>query len=228
MILGLAACGAAAERKQSSTTPATQAAQPCPHDVESAARAAWSKQGGQVTAGCVALRSGGRTAWVLEGEWLPVPNPDYVHSAARAVVAPDGRLLWREVDDDINLDTDVTTAGGEAIVLDLDGDGSDEAVSVNGGVDKRGIQRSALVVETVRGGALVSDEIVLEYQDSAREDPPTVCTSTHRLLDAPGGGKRIEVVSTVRNDSRDLCLAPGRHLFRWTGEALVEVPSTSR
>lgn len=224
VIAGLAgACG------PSATTPATVsgtappqapaiAAEPCPSGeaLNEAARRAWGKGAGTVTADCVALVAAGETLWFFDGTFEP-GGPDAMSIGMwSALATPGGEVRWAEGEDDLPVGAMMRTYNVDWKAADLDGDGTDEVLHV-AGYDHGGYMNSSLVIASIVGGQLTiaSEGLPLSADNSAADPDPSElesCDGSWELV-----GRQVAV--TYDGPS---CERPGRHVFSWNGTALVE------
>ena len=197
----------------------------CPEGpaLEAAARKAWSVDTAPVTPSCVALWSG-EPLWLVDG-WVDRGTSVDMFIA---LVTPGGEV--RSVESDLELPSGaIDRSGTTYAAADLDGDGRDEilleSAYSHGGYD----QSSIMAVGVGADGKLVhSTEPALSLSadnTAADPDPGTAysCDSTHRLVDRPGGGKLLEIVSSpATGTTNESCPTPGRHVYAWDGAKLVE------
>ncbi len=160
LFLAIAACSAPSKAPEAPPGNATEddtiPVTACPGDVALVALAprVWTRSTSFEHLWCVALRVGGEPRWYLAGY---ASAEDFDASPHAALVAPDGRVVWTEVDE---YDAVYVQPHGDAEAHDLDGDGSDEVVyaeTIGEGADAW----SALVVVGFDGGATEIDQVAL-------------------------------------------------------------------
>jgi hypothetical protein len=227
--LSLAACGPAADRGPTlgnqpdpSTDRAATTACPSGDALAEAARAAWGKGAGTVTADCVVMNLSGETFWLFDGFFEPEPNDDYSIGMWTALVTPTGEVRWAEGGDDFPASTMDKSASSEHEAVDLDGDGNDELVYVEGYSWGGNDDRSVVVVRVTTAGLenLPGENLPLSSDNSAADVDPSElysCEGEHRIVDAGDGRKLLEI--TYSGD----CERVGPVVWAYDGKALVEV-----
>jgi hypothetical protein len=231
-----AACGAAA------TAPPVVANDPpppvsvrevtaCPTgaELDAVAGRAFARDG-ELGVICTSLWAG-EPLWLLDG-YVDVPYDDAGEhggiTLATAVVTPAGEVTWSLIDDGYPPAVLDKKAGGEWTAIDLDGDGDDELLVIDGWMS-HGYESLSLRVYDVVGRALVASTELPMVDDNSgaveTEQEWEICRAEHRLVDDGAGGTLIEVIADPRpTKSGEGCPAPGTHRYRWDGKALVEVP----
>lgn len=201
----LAACGGSPPP----TAHPRPAPTPCPTGdaLDAAAIAAWRHGDGEVIATCAPLQVGGAPAWVIAG-FLERPTDDDAGLGAwTAVVRPTGEVLALDGDDGLPPGAIDHTTGDAWTAADLDGDGDDELIHVEG-YSHMGYSTTSLSVLRVTGAALVqvSDLIELDSDNTAaitEDDPdadrPHTCTGTWKL-EPTARGQRLVIARTGDSD----------------------------
>ena len=235
IVLGLAAfglgCGGASGRgvEHRGGAAARGDTPPCPtaDALTALARGAWELADGTVQVECAALWAEGQAWWYLDGA-VEREDPDEgwsVDMGRALVAAASGATAWREVDTGMPPATLDRSISGDFTAVDLDGDGSDELLTVSG-YSHGGHEETALHVYRVAGGAVVAaGRLPLSADNAAAvedEADMILCRGEHRLVAGPGGATRIEITATwIGAVEPDACPPEGRRVYRWTGEALV-------
>jgi len=217
-----AACGpkAAAPTTPAARGTAAPAATACPTGdaLSETASHAWNKEGGSVTAECVALRVGGETLWLIDG-WYepPEPNEDNMVGSWTALVTPAGEVRWLDGSDDLTNGMLLNTTSEGWTAVDLDGDGTEEALHVNNYNAQGWMSDTLSVFAIVDGKGVWGEALALGHDNTVAAPEPgeeEVCIANWEVI--PGTPAQIAVTWD------EGCEEPGRKLYRWNGKALVE------
>jgi hypothetical protein len=235
-ILSLAACGGAAPpapvvANDPPPTAPTRDLTACPTgaELDAVARRAFDREG-ELGVICTAVWAG-ETLWLLDG-YFDVPSDDAGEGGgitlALALVTPAGEVTWSELDDGNPPAVLDKKAGGDWTAVDLDGDGDDELLAVEGWMSHGYETLTLLSFDVVDRALVTATSLPLADDNSgAVETEPEyeICRAEHRVVDGGGGAKVVEIVAAPSpTKSGEGCPAPGTHRYRWDGKALVEIP----
>lgn len=232
---GALACGAPAAPVTPANTPDPAAPSgkhrldcPTAAGLEALARTVFAAPTGAVDVTCTALYHGG-PRWLLDGWHLP-DDGDGVAMVSALIDAERQAPLWVDGAGQFDFPSgfhDKVTVD-EKTAVDLDADGADELIAITGSASQ-GYEEQTLAVMVVTATGLTQAGAVPFALDDSGADLPAAehkaCATTWTLAAGPDGTKQLALTVTGhgRLEAGD-CLAPGRHLLRWDGQALVEAP----
>ncbi len=197
---------------------------PCddPARLLDAVAAAWhrARPGLELTA-CVPGRPRGGDALVVALARHRDVEGDQVDQLVGVVAAGAYRIAR------FSADSITPPAPADWTLVDLDGDGADEALAVEHHVDDLGERRR--IALWLLGGEPEQTSTVALDADTTRGElrgGPKLgrCSGTHRIVEVDGA-RQLEIVSAVQRGrpARAVCLPGGRHRFVVRDGALVEV-----
>jgi hypothetical protein len=240
LLIGTAtACGSASRSPATiGNTPtgddgAATAAVPCPAgtELEAVARKAWATAAeATVSPECVAVRAD-RPLWLIHGYAEQITDDGNFVDLHTALVTTGGTTTMLESDTGLP-PAAIERGGASYTAVDFDGDGRDELLVfsgyMHGGYEQSWIHARSITGEGKLAATTAPNLPLTSDNTAAAPDPADTysCLASHQVIDRPGGGHLVEIVAEPATGavSGQECPAPGRHLYGWDGDKLVEVP----
>jgi len=231
--LALAALGCSATLacggKTGAHAPTTTARIDCPTEpaLGELARPHLVVGGGELHVSCVALHHQG-PRWLVVGWHEPDSGP--VAQVSALFDATSGAVLWKDGVGAFDYERYAVErdSGGDWTAVDLDGDGDDEVIAIDGTMAEGYDVKVLRVRKLTNEGLASAGEIPFGESNGAAAPEPgqeISCHASWKVVPVDHGASRLEL--DVTNDGpvpAQSCLSPGRHVFTWTGDALVETP----